>query len=232
MNSILSRLLSFLSPPRCPMCGLRADGDGTAVVCASCFMSLPLTGYAAAPYENQMAKMYWGRVPLEKAASLMYYHAGDAACNIVYDMKYHNRPDVCFAVGRMMAHELSDTGFFDDIDVLVPIPLAYSRQHQRGYNQSEEMARGIAGVVHLPVITDAVRRTDFNQSQTHLDRLQRIDNMKDSWKLGDSKAVEGKHVLLVDDVVTTGATTISCIKELQKVADIRISVLSLAYVRH
>ena len=126
-NTFISRLLSFLSPRPCPICGLRIEA-GPSVICASCDMRLPRTGYAADPYENQMAKLYWGRIPIEKAAAFMFYHAGDDACNIIYDMKYHDHPDFCFAMGKLMAKEFGAVDFFDDIDIIMPIPLAASRQ--------------------------------------------------------------------------------------------------------
>ena len=157
-NTFISRLLSFLSPRPCPICGLRIE-TGPSVICASCDMRLPRTGYAADPYENQMAKLYWGRIPIEKAAAFMFYHAGDDACNIIYDMKYHDHPDFCFAMGKLMAKEFGAVGFFDDIDIIMPIPLAASRQRYRGYNQSHEMAKGLSDVTGLPITTKAVKRT-------------------------------------------------------------------------
>ena len=230
-NTFISRLLSFLSPRPCPICGLRIE-TGPSVICASCDMRLPRTGYAADPYENQMAKLYWGRIPIEKAAAFMFYHAGDDACNIIYDMKYHDHPDFCFAMGKLMAKEFGAVGFFDDIDIIMPIPLAASRQRYRGYNQSHEMAKGLSDVTGLPITTKAVKRTKFEGSQTKLGRLERLENMDGIWKLSNAEEVSGKHVLIVDDIVTTAATSISCAKELLKAGNVKISMLSLAYVRH
>ena len=180
-NTFISRLLSFLSPRPCPICGLRIE-TGPSVICASCDMRLPRTGYAVDPYENQMAKLYWGRIPIEKAAAFMFYHAGDDACNIIYDMKYHDHPDFCFAMGKLMAKEFGAVGFFDDIDIIMPIPLAASRQRYRGYNQSHEMAKGLSDVTGLPITTKAVKRTKFEGSQTKLGRLERLENMDGIWK--------------------------------------------------
>ena len=187
-NTFISRLLSFLSPRPCPICGLRIE-TGPSVICASCDMRLPRTGYAADPYENQMAKLYWGRIPIEKAAAFMFYHAGDDACNIIYDMKYHDHPDFCFAMGKLMAKEFGAVGFFDDIDIIMPIPLAASRQRYRGYNQSHEMAKGLSDVTGLPITTKAVKRTKFEGSQTKLGRLERLENMDGIWKLSNAEEV-------------------------------------------
>ena len=231
MKGIFNRLQQFINPRSCPICGLRVD-DTSQILCENCDMLLPRTHYAHNPYDNDMARLYWGRIPTEKAAALMFYHARTAICNIVYDMKYHNRPELCQKMGEEIALEFSQNNFFDDIDIILPIPLAKSRMHQRGYNQSEELAKGLSKTTKLPIATHAVRRTSFRQSQTQLDRMERLDNMDGIWKLVRDKEIRGKHVLIVDDVVTTGATTISCANELLKVEGIKLSILSLAYAKH
>ena len=192
-------------------------------------MLLPRTSFVSNPYDNVMAKSFWGIIPLEKAVAMMRYEHGSQACNIVYGMKYESHPDFCYEMGRLMAMELQATDFFADIDLLLPVPLARKRQAERGYNQSEEMARGIADVTGLPVVTGVVRRTIFKGSQTSLSRWERQDNMEGAWELADGHKGAGKHVAIVDDVVTTGATVVACATQLLKAANVRISVVSLGY---
>lgn len=156
-------------------------------------------------------------------------HVICAACNIVYGMKYGSHPDFCYQMGRLMAMELMATDFFGDIDVLMPVPLTSKRMVVRGYNQSEEMARGIADITGLPVVTGVVRRTIFKGSQTSLNRWERQDNMEGAWELADGHKVAGKHVAIVDDVVTTGATIMACASQLIKAGNVRISVVCLGY---
>lgn len=226
--SLLARLADLISPRVCAVCGCRIEVPGH-VICAACNMMLPRTSFAEHPYDNVMAKNLWGIVPLEKAVALMRYEHGSQACNIVYGMKYGSHPDFCYQMGRLMAMELMATDFFGDIDVLMPVPLTSKRMVVRGYNQSEEMARGIADVTGLPVVTGVVRRTIFKGSQTSLNRWERQDNMEGAWELADGHKVAGKHVAIVDDVVTTGATIMACASQLIKVGNVRISVVCLGY---
>lgn len=226
--SLVSRLTDLVSHRACAICGCRVELAGH-VICAACNMLLPRTSFASNPYDNVMAKSFWGIIPLEKAVAMMRYEHGSQACNIVYGMKYESHPDFCYEMGRLMAMELQATDFFADIDLLLPVPLARKRQAERGYNQSEEMARGIADVTGLPVVTGVVRRTIFKGSQTSLSRWERQDNMEGAWELADGRKVAGKHVAIVDDVVTTGATVVACATQLLKAANVRISVVSLGY---
>lgn len=228
--SFLSRLMSLVSPRRCPICGNRVE-IGSSVICMECNVMLPRTGYADNPYDNEMAKCFWGKIPIEKAAAFMRYIPGSTTSLIVYGMKYHDHPDFCYAMGRQMAQELKAKGFFDDIDVILPVSLAAKRQKQRGYNQSREMALGISEVTELPVAENVVKRTAFKKSQTKLMRWERMDNVEGIWELVDGSKVTGRHVLIVDDIVTTGATTIACANQVLRAGDVKISILSLGFVK-
>ena len=131
----------------------------------------------------------------------------------------------------MIAEEWGDTGFFEGIDLIVPVPLAKERQRQRGYNQSLHIARGIGSVTRLPIVTNAVSREQFVESQTQKDRWQRNENVKDVFYLKNPAPLQDKHVLLIDDVITTGATIVECGKQLMQAGGIRISVLSLGFAK-
>lgn len=228
--SFLSRLMSLVSPRRCPICGTRVE-SGSSVICVDCLVGLPRTDYADNPYDNEMARAFWGKLPIEKAVAFMRYIPGSMPSHIVYEMKYHDHPDFCYAMGRQMAQELKAKGFFDGIDIIVPVSLAAKRQRQRGYNQSREMALGISEVAALPVAENAVKRTAFYKSQTKLMRWERMDNVEGVWELRDGSKIAGKHVLIVDDIVTTGATTIACARQLLKAGDVRISILSFGFAK-
>ena len=135
-------------------------------------------------------------------------------------------------MGRMVATELQRDGFFDGIDEIVPVPLTKERLRQRGYNQSEEIAKGINEITGLPINKDAVKRIVFKGSQTRRSRWDRQENVEYAFKLTHGEPIAGKHLLIVDDVVTTGATIIACAKELVKASNVKISVLSLGLTRH
>jgi ComF family protein len=122
-------------------------------------------------------------------------------------------------------------GFFDGVDVLLPVPLSRKRLRQRGYNQSEQLARGVSDITHLPVITKVLKRKHFRQSQTQLNRLGRQENVADMFELRDGSLLVGRHVLLIDDVCTTGATLLACMDALKGIPGIRFSVLTLGFTK-
>ena len=230
LTELAVRLINLVAPKQCVMCGCRLV-VGEDVVCTSCNLDLPRTNYHEKPYDNEMAKLFWGRMPVEKAAALFFYRARSASSRIVYSMKYLGHPEVGELMGRMAAVEFAKSGFFDDVDLIVPVPLAKKRQRARGYNQSMEIARGVSEITRLPIVVDAVVRKSFNGSQTEMNRWQRNENVEDVFTLKDGSRIEGRHVLIVDDVVTTGATVISCANELRRCCDVKFSVMSLGFTK-
>ena len=228
--SFWSRLIDLISPRPCMVCGCRL-GIEEEVLCASCNLHLPRTNFAADGYDNLMARRFWARIPVERAAGLFYYEAGSEVSRIIHAMKYGNHPEVGYTMGKMAAEEFAATNFFDGVDLIIPIPLARKRQRQRGYNQSMEIARGVAEVTHLPIVTDAVERVSFTSSQTKKSLRERMENVENAFQPTGKVNLEGKHILMVDDIVTSGATICACVKALQQSANIRVSVFSLGVVK-
>ena len=230
MVSFFRRLLDLISPRLCVVCGRRLSIT-EEVLCASCNLHLPRTSYQNAPYDNEMAKLFWGQIPVERATALYFYQPHAETARLIYALKYQDHPEIGYQMGRMTATELLPSGFFVGIDAVVPVPLAPSRLRQRGYNQSMEIVRGISEVTGLPVLDKAVIRTHFKGSQTQRGRWERNDNVEHVFILADASAVRGSHLLIVDDVVTTGATVIACAKELCKAGDVKVSVLALGFTK-
>lgn len=229
-DSFWSRLVDLIAPRACVVCGGRL-GIHEFFLCGSCNLQLPRTNYADNPYENDMARLFWGQLPVERCAALFFYQGGSGPSQILYELKYKNHPEIGEFFGRMIAEEWGDTGFFEGIDLIVPVPLAKERQRQRGYNQSLHIARGIGSVTRLPIVTNAVSRKQFVESQTQKDRWQRNENVEGCFRLNDGSALKGRHVLLVDDVVTTGATICSCGREMLKAGDVRFSILTIGFAK-
>lgn len=229
-DSFWSRLVDLIAPRACVVCGGRL-GIHEFFLCGSCNLQLPRTNYADNPYENDMARLFWGQLPVERCAALFFYQGGSGPSQILYELKYKNHPEIGEFFGRMIAEEWNDTGFFEGIDLIVPVPLAKERQRQRGYNQSLHIARGIGSVTRLPIVTSAVSREQFVESQTQKDRWQRNENVEGCFRLNDGSALKGRHVLLVDDVVTTGATICSCGREMLKAGDVRFSILTIGFAK-
>ena len=221
--------MDLISPRLCVVCGNRLAVT-EEVVCSKCYLHLPRTDFDNDLYENVMAKLFWGQIKLEKATALFYYEAHAETAKILYELKYKNHPEIGVVMGRMMAKELMRSGLFDDIDAIVPVPLAKKRERQRGYNQSLELAKGVSEVTGLPIANLVIRRTKFVGSQTQRGRWERNENVAHVFELVDEN-ISGQHLLLIDDVVTTGATVIACAKEMQKASNVKISVLALGFAK-
>lgn len=228
--------LALLLGERCVVCGDVLAGAG---VCPKCLLQLPYINIKGAD-GNPIERLFWVIAPIVRANALLSYRPANNAEAIIHAIKYHDRSDLAIEIGRHMAQEVIDTGFFDGIDYLQPIPLHPHRQRQRGYNQSERLARGISELTGIP-IGNFVRRTTDNRSQTKLSHEERSDNVKGIFtpNAQELQSKQPKHVLFIDDVVTTGSTTISCIKAFLEGAkdqnsdteaqQLQVSVMSLAY---
>lgn len=227
-TSFLSKLLDTLAPRQCANCGRRLSPD-ERVLCHACYRRLELTYLWQNACDNPLARLFWGVLPIEKAASLFYFTPRTESSQVIYDMKYHDRPDIARSMGAIAARLMAADHFFDGIDGLVPVPLTRRRQWQRGYNQSMEIARGISEVTALPIYGKAVRRTKFHDSQTTKTAIERRDNVADVFRLADSNAVRGLHLLIIDDIITTGATVTACGLQLSQAEGVRVSVFSLGF---
>ena len=230
MISFWSRLLNLISPQACPVCGGRMT-VGEALVCGKCTLQLPRTGYSGNAYRNEMAKLFWLQIPIERAAAWFFYEAHSPVSRLLYRLKYANHPETGEEMGRMMAQEMQADGFFDGIDAIIPVPLTRKRQRERGYNQSMEIAHGVSGITGIPILKQVLVRTSFAESQTRKHRRARIDNVEDAFELKPGTNLQGKHLLIIDDVVTTGATVIACGRQLMKGGDVRISVLTIGFAK-
>jgi len=178
-----------------------------------------------------MAQLFWHLAPIERAAALIFYEPHSDTAQIVYQLKYGQRPDIGEDMGRLMAVDMQYANYFDDINMLVPVPLTKKRLRQRGYNQSEQLARGIHQITHIPINNQVLVRQHFQQSQTQLSRQERQTNVEDTFKLKDRVALQNKHVLLIDDICTTGATLLACVHALKEIEGIRISVLTFGFTK-
>ena len=224
-------LLSFFRlfvPRRCAVCGACLD-DGEEVLCLKCDIGMPRTNYHLRA-DNPVEQRFGGRFPLERATSYFRYCKDGDYRRILFRMKYEGRQDDAEAMGRLMAADLVRSGFFEGVDVLLPVPLHPDKQRLRGYNQSACIAQGVSAVTGIPVSVGNVRRLKFTETQTRKSAHQRWDNVDGVFEAVDAAAFVGQHVLLLDDVLTTGATLTACADALAGVEGVRFSVLALAVV--
>ena len=223
---IINDITSFLLPRFCVMCNSRLVGNEKHI-CIDCLRQLQRT-HSHLVDGNPIEKIFWYHTPIEKAVSWFFYE-GENTRHILYELKYHNKPNIGKYLASIMAEEIKSTDYFDGIDIIVPVPLHWKRRLKRGYNQSYYIAKGISEVTGIPVNTNIIKRTVNNPTQTHLTHSERQNNVNGIFKVRKPELIEGKHILLVDDVITTGATTIECAKSMMKAQGVRFSVISLAY---
>ena len=225
-----TKLLDFISPRHCVVCGRRLEATERSL-CSVCVLHMPRTTYQFTPDDNPMVQLFWHLTPIKNAAALIFYEPHSEMAQMVYELKYHDRPDIGENLGRLMANEMQLAHFFDDVDVLLPVPLSRKRMRQRGYNQSEQLAIGIKDITRLPIAKNIIKRKHFQQSQTKLSRQERQENVNDMFVLKNGTPLENKHVLLIDDICTTGATLIACTDAIRHIKGIRISVLTLGFTK-
>lgn len=228
---MITEILDFLFPRYCLMCNTLLEPD-EKIICTSCNMELPRTSLWLEPKENLLAQRFYGKAIVNKVASYLYFYSHTHTADIVYAFKYHNEPYVAVTMGEYMGKEIGLTDFFNDIDCIIPVPLNKKRLAKRGYNQSERLAHGISKVTGIRVIKDAIVRKVNTQTQTQMNDFERQDNMANVFCLTKhSNALKGKHCLLIDDVITTGATIASCARIIKNIPGTNVSILSFGCVK-
>ncbi|MEQ8910472.1 MAG: phosphoribosyltransferase family protein [Vicingaceae bacterium] len=179
--------------------------------------------------ENPIEKIFWGRLELEKATSFYQFQKKGSLQRLIHHFKYKGIKEIGITMGSLMANDLQKQGFFEGIDYLVPVPIHQLKLKKRGYNQSQYLAEGVSKVTQIPVLLDLIEKRLNTESQTRKGRFKRWKNVKSSFHLKNSSGFEGHHILLLDDVLTTGSTLEACALELKKIEGLRLSLLTLAY---
>lgn len=219
-------LISLLFPRYCKVCGRRLTHSENHL-CISCLLELPRTHYEQIP-ENLLMQHFIEWPEVVSATAYLYYYKEGKYSSLIHHLKYHDLPEVGTYLGRLAATELRESGFFDGIDLIIPVPLSRKRYHQRGYNQSDYIAQGISEVTHIALRTDCLARTVDTDTQTHKSKEERWKNTKDIFQVVNPETLKGKHLLLIDDVATTGATLHACASTLLTLPGVRISIFALA----
>ncbi|MEJ6982527.1 phosphoribosyltransferase family protein [Pedobacter sp. P351] len=231
MNVILKYAGDFLSlffPQLCSGCG-KSLFKNESVICINCVYHLPYTNFHL-DNDNPVARQLWGRIPFNFAGAYLHFQKGSRVQNLMHELKYNNKPEVAFKLGEMYGRQLKSSADFQNPDVIIPVPLHPARQKKRGYNQSEYLAQGLAQSLNIPV-KYILSRNVFTETQTRKSRFVRYENMKDVFVGSRNQDLENKHVLVVDDVVTTGATIEACAFELLKIKGLRVSVAAIAFTK-
>lgn len=226
LSSGLKDLLHLFFPHVCEGCGSDVL-DKDALLCAACFEKLPVTGFIEAK-DNPVEKIFYGRLSFEEAASAFYFNKNSLLRHLMVQLKYRGNKQIGFYLGALTGDILLKSGRFNEVDVMVPLPLNSLKELKRGYNQTALIAGGIASVWKKPVLKESVERPVFTETQTHKNRVSRWQTMQDAFKISDENSLKGKHVLLLDDIVTTGASLEACGEKILKVPGTKLSLLTVA----
>ena len=226
-SNILSPLKHLFYPHVCTGCGSDFVEDDN-LLCLQCINDLPHTNFEMHA-NNPVEKIFWGRLPLTAAMSEFYFTKGTLIQTLIHQFKYKSNIDVGLYLGAIMGRSLLNSNRFTTIDALIPLPLNAEKEFKRGYNQATILCNGMAEVMGVPVIKNNVVRNRFTETQTKKHRAERWKNVESSFGTNDSAALRNKHILLVDDVVTTGATLEACGTEILKIEGTKLSIATLAY---
>jgi ComF family protein len=219
--------ISLLFPRLCYACGNHLMRN-ESLICTECFVVIPRTNYHNEK-DNPVARLFWGRCMIERAAAFSYYNKGSRIRNLIHNLKYKGVKEIGYELGRIYGLSLKASGFMNDIDLIIPVPLHPDKKRIRGFNQSETISTGIADSSFKAVDTKSLERKMVSATQTKRSRYERWTNVENIFQVIDPQAVTGKHVLLVDDVITTGSTIESCTNELLKIEGVKVSVVALAF---
>ncbi len=220
-------LLELFFPELCITCGNRLVSQEN-YLCIDCWHDLPVSNFHHEP-ENKVAQMFWGRVKIEFATSFFQYRKGSRYQQLIHFIKYKGLKELGMETGKRFGHVLSESVDFHSVDLIVPVPLHPKKLRKRGYNQSEWIARGIAESMQREMITGNLFRIVHTSTQTKKNRFERWQNVEGIFGIHKPEQFTGKHILLVDDVITTGSTLEACAVQLLKAGNTKISIATLAF---
>jgi ComF family protein len=224
-KEIKDSFLHLIFPHVCSGCGNDILSE-ESMLCIRCMHAIPETNFELLP-NNPVEKNFWGRLPLQRATAQFYFNKGSLIQHLMHQFKYKSNKELGLQFGKIMGDQLLRSNHFNTIDALIPLPLFPSREKKRGYNQSTILCNGIAEYLKVPVLENIITRPQHTETQTKKGRVERWKNMEGKFVLSNAEAICNKHILLVDDVVTTGATLEACGVELLKAANVQLSIATL-----
>lgn len=226
IREYISGVLSLIFPKSCGGCGGYLV-EGEREICTACLCELSKTGFHK-QQDSDAEKIFWGKVQIEHATAYCRFHKGGVSQQMLHNLKYNGRKELGYQMGVIMGTEIEGSAIAD-VDCIVPVPLHSSKLKKRGYNQSEMIANGISTILKIPVDTASIERTRENETQTHKNINERYLNSQGLFATTQqAQNLAGRHILLVDDVITTGATLEACARELLKIPGVKVSCAAFA----
>ena len=226
IKRMIKEFISLIFPELCLACD-EALYNKEEFICTACNFNLPKTNYHFMK-QNEVSKLFWGRVKIETASSYYYFNKGNKVQNLIHHLKYKGQTELGRHLGKQYGKDLKESVFYHDLDIIIPIPLHKSKLKRRGFNQSDFFAQGLSESMSIEWSSDALKRIIATESQTKKSRFNRWQNVDSIFEIKDPEKLTGKHILLVDDVVTTGSTLESAAQSLLAIDNTRVSIASLA----
>lgn len=223
---LIEDFISLLYPSLCVVCG-RNLYRNESLICTHCLYHIPKTNFHFLK-DNPVSRLFWGRVSVEHAASYYFFEKGSRFRILIHKMKYRGQKELGYELGKIYGAELRSSNFYHGLDLIVPVPLHPRKERKRGYNQSEWIARGIAESMEKPFDTHSVYRAVDTASQTKKNRYERWKNVENIFQVRDPVKLQNQHILVVDDVITTGSTLEACARAILQVEGTKVSCVTLA----
>lgn len=223
----LADFVALLFPQLCPACNASLVAH-EHIICSDCRYNLPYTNFHTQP-DNIVAQQFYGKINIEAAYALYFFNKGGNVQNLMHHFKYSGMKQIGNLVGNIAGNQLKENPVFNSVDYIIPVPLHKKRLKERGYNQSACFAEGLAEKIDAGVELDNLIRRIATSTQTHKSRFARFENMQEVFAVAKPERLAGKHILLVDDIVTTGSTLEACGIELLKVPGLKLSIATIAY---
>ena len=230
LTNLLGDFVSLIYPNICPACNENAPIRDD-IFCVKCYYKLPYTDFYIND-DNLMRDRFWGRLELEIASSIFLFSKGSRTQNIIHALKYKNKKELGIRLGEDHGIKLRDNPKAQDIDLIIPVPIHFKKLKKRGYNQSALFAKGLSKGMNIPWSEDHLICIKESSTQTRKSRLDRLENVEKTFALSNPQALKGKHILLVDDVLTTGATLEACALRILEAEHTKISLAAIAIANY
>jgi ComF family protein len=224
--SLFDDFIDLLYPRVCLACG-NSLFSKEKIICTSCIYKLPKTNFHTEK-ENPLSKIFLGRINIESVAAYYLFKKGSKVQHLLHQFKYKGNREIGKFIGELYGHELKKTESFGSVDTIIPVPLHKKKEKKRGFNQSEYFAKGLSISMKNEINTKTLFREKMSETQTKKTKFKRWENVNNIFLIRNSENIKGKHILLVDDVITTGSTIEACAEALQQIPDIKISVAAIA----
>ena len=226
MNAPLENILGLFYPKICPTCA-KVLTKYEEILCFSCKVDLPLTNFSEFK-NNETEKIFFGRVKVEAATSLLHYNKKGNVQKLIHQLKYKKQQQIGVLLGELLGEEILISKRFDTIDCIIPVPLHPTKLKSRGYNQVTMFGQSLSHILNIPYYDNILKGRNLQGSQTIKNRSDRLNNFEENFELVNKKFLVRKHVLLIDDVITTGATLEACCIQLNQAKNINISIATMA----